>query len=208
MSTQLAPTTMTAAEQTALLRVTKEHRLGFRDHILYSIALATGLREFELEALDVGDIYIDPTTSSKTRAVVRLRVFKGAKREDRSRRRTVQEVHLPNKLRYKLEVFWRYKKRAGESLEPDAPLFISKRKRRLSKRMMIEAFHVWQARAGLSRRHNFHVLRHTALTNLYRLTRDIRVVQRQARHANIDTTTIYAEPSDEDMSRAVDALPC
>jgi site-specific recombinase XerD len=66
----------------------------------------------------------------------------------------------------------------------------------------------WQQRAGFDRRFTFHHLRHTALTNIYRRTRDIRVVQRAARHANINTTTIYATPTDEDILRAVRDLPC
>jgi hypothetical protein len=37
------------------LKVTGEHRAGFRDHVLYAMALGTGLREHELVALDMGD---------------------------------------------------------------------------------------------------------------------------------------------------------
>jgi hypothetical protein len=33
-------------------------------------------------------------------------------------------------------------------------------------------------------------------------------VQRLARHKSVDTTTIYAAPSDEDILRAVRELPC
>jgi hypothetical protein len=43
---------------------------------------------------------------------------------------------------------------------------------------------------------------------LPRKTRDIRLVQRFARHVNIHTTTIYAQPSEEDLMRAVRELPC
>ena len=37
---------------------------------------------------------------------------------------------------------------------------------------------------------------------------DIRVTQRIARHKSIETTTIYTQPSDEDVVRAVRHLPC
>jgi site-specific recombinase XerD len=74
--------------------------------------------------------------------------------------------------------------------------------------MLREAFRVWQERAGLDRRHTFHSLRHSCCTNAYRKTRDIRLVQRLARHKNIQTTTIYAAPSDDDVLRAVRELPC
>jgi integrase len=47
------PRTLTEREQRALLKVTGEHRAGFRDHVLYAMALGTGLREHELIALSV-----------------------------------------------------------------------------------------------------------------------------------------------------------
>ena len=44
------PRTMTDAEQALLLKATGEHARGFRDHVLFSMALGTGLRESELLA--------------------------------------------------------------------------------------------------------------------------------------------------------------
>lgn len=111
-------------------------------------------------------------------------------------------------MHYKLGRFLAWKKRRGESLAPEAPLFVSREGNRLSTRMARTAFRRWQRRAGLDRIHSFHALRHTACTNLYRKTRDIRLVQRFARHVNIHTTTIYAQPTEEDLMRAVRELPC
>ena len=51
-----APETMTAAEQAALLRATAE---APRDHLVYSMALGTGLRLSELLGLNVGDVSPD-----------------------------------------------------------------------------------------------------------------------------------------------------
>ena len=39
------PRTLTDREQRALLKVTGEHRAGYRDHMLYAMPLGTGLRE-------------------------------------------------------------------------------------------------------------------------------------------------------------------
>ena len=47
--------TLTERERRQLL--TGERRDGYRDHILYSMALATGLREHELAGLKVGDVF-------------------------------------------------------------------------------------------------------------------------------------------------------
>lgn len=194
------PRTLTELEQKLLLKVTGEHRDGFRDHVLISLALGTGLREHELLALDLGDVF-DGDGRAKRR--VALRVFKRSADEP-----AVQEVVLPDLVRAKLEKLRAWKKREGESLASDAPLFVSRLGRRLSARQLRENFATWQRRAGFERRLSFHALRHTACSTLYRRTKDIRLTQRFARHKSILTTSIYAHPSDEDMVRAVRELPC
>lgn len=194
------PKTLTEAEQARLLRATGEHASGFRDHVLVSMALGTALREHEVLALDVGDVF-DGTGRARRR--IQLRVFKRSNDDP-----SMQEVVLPDALRAKLDRLYRWKKQRGESLAPDAPLFVSRLGRRLSARQLREAFHRWQERAGFERRFGFHALRHSALTNLYRDTRDIRLTQRVARHKSITSTMRYAGPSDEDVLRAVRNLPC
>jgi integrase len=194
------PRTLTELEQKLLLKVTGEHRDGYRDHLLISMALGTGLREHELLALDLGDVF-DGEGRAKRR--VALRVFKRSADEPAE-----QEVVLPNLLRAKLEKLLGWKRREGESLAPDAPLFISRLGRRLSARQLRENFATWQQRAGFERRLSFHALRHTAISALYRRTKDIRMAQRFARHKSILTTSIYAHPSDEDLFRAIRELPC
>lgn len=195
-----APRTLTDAEQAQLLKVTGEHARGFRDHVILSFALGTALREAELLALDVGDVF-DADGGARRR--VRLRVFKRSNDDE-----SMQEVVLPDPLRAKLEKLWRWKKQRGEGLEPDAPLFVSRRGLRLSSRQLRNLFHVWQERAGFEREMSFHSTRHSSLTNIYRRTRDIRLTQRVARHKSITSTIRYAGPSDEDVLRAVRDLPC
>ncbi|HPC83092.1 MAG TPA: tyrosine-type recombinase/integrase [Thermoanaerobaculaceae bacterium] len=194
------PRTLTDLEQKLLLKVTGEHRAGLRDHVIISLALGTGLREHELLALDVGDVFDD---EGRARRRVTLRVFKRSADEP-----ATQEVVLPDLVRAKLEKLRAWKKREGESLAPDAPLFVSRLGRRLSSRQLRENFATWQERAGFERHLSFHSLRHSACSALYRRTKDIRLTQRFARHKSIVTTSIYAHPSDEDLVRAVRELPC
>lgn len=194
------PRTLTDLEQKLLLKVTGEHRDGFRDHVIISLALGTGLREHELLALDLGDIFDD---EGRAKRRVTLRVFKRSANEP-----AVQEVVLPDLVRAKLEKLRSWKKRQGESLAADAPLFVSRLGRRLSSRQLRENFATWQRRAGFERHLSFHCLRHSALTSVYRRTRDIRLTQRVARHKSILSTAIYTHPSDEDLVRAVRDLPC
>jgi integrase/recombinase XerC len=198
--TAVAPKTLTSDEQEKLLRTTADHKDGFRDHIIISMALGTALREHEILALNVGDVY-DAEGRPKSR--VQLKVFKRSNKNSAQ-----QEVFLPEKLRYKLAKYYRMLKKEGLASDVAAPLFVSRESNRLSKRMLRHAFKTWQKRAGLDRDHSFHALRHTALTTLYEATHDIRLVQRQARHASITSTTIYAAPSDEAVARAVASMPC
>jgi site-specific recombinase XerC len=196
----LPPRTMTEGEQRALLKVSGEHARGWRDHVIFSMALGTALREHEILALDVGDVF---GPDGKARRRVQLRVFKRSNDDE-----SMQEVVLPDNLRAKIEKLWAWKKQRGESLDTDAPLFVSRNGNRLSSRQLRHLFHEWQAKAGFERRLPFHAVRHTALTTVYRRTRDIRLTQKIARHRSIGSTIRYAGPSDEDVVRAVRDLPC
>jgi integrase/recombinase XerC len=60
-----------AEAQRTPLKVTGEHRAGYCDHLLYALALGTGLREHELIALSVGDVFRD----GKPRRRLLLSVF-------------------------------------------------------------------------------------------------------------------------------------
>ncbi len=195
-----APRTFTEREQQQLLRATGEHRSGFRDHVIIATALATGLRAHELLALDVGDVF---DAAGRARRRVQLRVFKRSNDDP-----ATQEVILPEGLRAKLDKLHRWKRAEGQSLAADAPVFVSRNGNRLSGRQLRERFAFWQARAGIERSLSFHGLRHSSCTNLYRATKDLRLVQRFARHASITNTMRYAHPADEDLVRAVQDLPC
>lgn len=53
------------------------------------------------------------------------------------------------------------------------------------------------AAGGVDRGYGFHALRHTAVTNVYRASRDLFPAQRFARHMSALTTIVY-------MRRALD----
>jgi integrase len=61
----------------------------------------------------------------------------------------------------------------------------------------------WQRVAEFEAIYNFHTLRHTAITNVYRATKDLFLTQRFARHANPITTVAYTHPSDEELYSAI-----
>jgi integrase/recombinase XerC len=194
------PRTLTALEQARLLKVTGEHRDGFRDHVLLSLALGTALREHELAALDVGDVLRD---DGRIRRRFTLRTFKRSTSDPAN-----QDVFLPDSAWYKLGKFIAWKRAQGESLEATAPLFVSRRGLRIATRTLRHMFRLWQQRAGFDRLYNFHSLRHSCLSTLQREKGDIRLTQRVARHKSIETTSLYCLPSDEDIFDAVRRLAC
>ena len=195
------PRVLTDREASLLLKVTGQWKDGFRDHVLYSVALATGLREHELLALDVGDVFDEAL--ERARRHVRLRVFKRSSQDP-----PPQEVVLPDLARAKLEKLIATRRREGDVVTASSPVFVSRNHRRLSSRQVRRAFALWQARAGLDRRLSFHSLRHTACTGVYRRSKDIRLTQRFARHSSLLSTMIYTHPSDDDLVRVAQTLLC
>ena len=191
----LCPPTLTAAEQKAILRITRDHP---RDHVIISIALGTGLRLAEIVGLDVGDLFM-PDGKPRSRVHVRAAIAKGGRAAD---------VFLPERLLPKLRRLWAFKRRRAEDLAPAAPVFCSQSRRRISKRRVQTAWCTWQEAAGFDRHYSFHCLRHTAVTSIYRSSRDLFLAQRFARHASPLTTIVYTHPGDDELRRRVRALTC
>ncbi|MBE7449207.1 MAG: tyrosine-type recombinase/integrase [Kofleriaceae bacterium] len=193
------PKTFTDRERSGLLRVTGEHVAGFRDHVLYSLGESTALRQHELLALNVSDVR-GPDGRIKRRVI--LRVFKRSNRNADD-----QFVFLGDTVRAKISRLLELRMRAGEVLAPDSPLFVSSRGTRLSARRARSAFASWQQRAGFERRVNFHIIRHDSISYMYRQKKDIRLAQRFARHASLQSTMVYTHTSDEDLYQAVQDQP-
>jgi site-specific recombinase XerC len=118
------------------------------------------------------------------------------------------EVFLPARLIPKLRAFLAWKAAHGEAFTTESPFFVSGQGRRLSPWAAQWRFAWWQRRAAFDRRYNFHCMRHSSITNVYRATRDLFLAQRSARHASPLTTVIYTHPADEELAAGVRDLPC
>src|SRR6058998_971844 len=108
----LSPPTLTHSEQEAILHAT---RRNLRDHLIYSLALGTGLRLAEIVGLSVGDVYT-PEDKPKSRIRLRPEIAKNGRAGD---------VFLPDALLVKFRRFWRHKATRREGLRPEDPLFCS-----------------------------------------------------------------------------------
>ena len=191
----LSPQTLTQAEQRAILRATASNP---RDHLIYSLALGTGLRLAEIVGMNVGDVY-SPDGRPRNRIRLRPEIAKGGRAGD---------VFLPDALVVKLRRFWRHKTARREGLRPEDPLFCSQSRTRISPRRVQFAFRTWQVKAGFDRLYPLHALRHTTVTNVYRASRDLFLAQRFARHVSPLTTTVYTHPSDQELWAGIRRLMC
>src|SRR5439155_2087512 len=107
-----SPPTLTASEQAAVLSATAGSP---HDHMIYSLALGTGLRLAEIVGLNVADVFTSEGTP-RSRVRIRPEIAKGGRSGD---------VFLPDALIPKLRRFWDYKRARGEGTAPGDALFCS-----------------------------------------------------------------------------------
>lgn len=210
-------------EQRELLRVTGTRLGAEREHMIYSLVLGTALREHEVVALNVGNVmHQRGPRAGEVRSKIELTTFKGVNLKPKRARAAAprkkpitQIVYLPKATRRKLAYYLKWKKGRGESLRPDAPLFAVSKDSvraelggRLSTRTMRYHFRRWQGICRFETLRGFHALRHTALSNIYRKTKDLKAVQSQARHASVKSTEIYTHLTEEEIVKSVEDLEC
>jgi site-specific recombinase XerC len=186
------PKTLTAQEQGRLLRVLRAHASP-RDRALISLALGTGLRLRELVGLNVGDVSQDGRTV-QWRVPLDPKITKGERGGT---------AFLVAGVREELRRYLRAKGRAKEPLEGRSPLFLSNQRRRICLRQVQVLFRKWQTAARFETLYPFHSLRHSAITNVYRATKDLYLTQRFARHASPLSTTVYTHPTDEELYEGI-----
>ena len=158
------------------------------DEIIVELMANTGLRASELIGIDLGDL---PTVHEKDE--IWIRNGKG---------NVTRTIVIPEKLIKRLERFVKlYRKGAAE----DEALLVSERGNRMIYRSIYSKIRRLGKQVGLNKLHP-HVLRHTYLTRLYNIEKDLRFVQDQAGHASPTTTAIYARTNNEARKRQVQAL--
>ncbi len=96
----------------------------------------------------------------------------------------------------------------GEWLErrPESPyLFPTRDGSRLSTRYLRHLVSRLSERAGIAEADKVspHTLRHTFATDLYRETKNLRLVQKALGHASIQTTEVYTHIVDEELEEAL-----
>ena len=187
-----------AEEQKAILRATRNHRQGYRDHLMFSLALHAGLRAGTIVGLNAGEMR-DSRSRIRSWVEPRAEIFKG---------RRAYAFPLGRELRAKVRAYVQWRERTeGRQLEDVDALFVSRSGGgRLSVRSLERAWHAWQERVGIDRAYRLHDARHTFGTAIQRRGKDALLTKALLGHASLRSTERYLHASRGDMAALVEEL--
>lgn len=152
-----------------------------RDKLMYELFLSSGMRCFELQKLN-------------REGILGKRNFKII-----GKGQVEREIFLPGDLVKRLQDFCGRKK--------TGPLFLSNRGKRISKQNIKYLSKKYLRQIGIDKRgFATHSLRHSALTEIYRQTKDLRLTQEIAGHSSPDITQIYTHIFPEQKMVAVESM--
>lgn len=186
------PEVLTKEEQKDLLNQPNiRYPTGQRNYTMLKFMLKTGLRLSEVVNLTWNDINL---MSGK----VMVRQGKGAK--DRTLWTSNEVINLL--------ISWKERQfnRLGKSVNPVFST-LSKNSNTIGKKLLQryiqEMVSRYARKAKINKNITPHTLRHSFATDLYKETKDIRLVQKALGHADISTTMIYTHIVDEDLEKAL-----
>ncbi len=158
------------------------------NELVIEILVNTGLRASELCKLNISDL---PVSHGKDGIWVR-----------NGKGNVVRTIDINEALKNRLA---RYVKLYRKKTNPDSPLLLSEWKGRISYQGLYTRIKRIGILSGIGKLYP-HMLRHTYLTRLYNIEKDLRFVQDQAGHASPTTTAIYAKTDNESRKRQVEGL--
>jgi len=165
-----------------------------RNKTMVIFALNTGLRVSELTGLNVGDV-----VNGRIRRELKIRkeIAKG-KRE--------RIIPLNKKAREAIRELLDYNEEKRYPRDQEDPLFVSKRRRRISSRQVENIIKQLKKDSEIDVDITPHTLRHTFATRVYNKTGNLRIVQTLLGHSSIKTTEIYTHVGREDLEKAVNLI--
>jgi integrase/recombinase XerD len=183
------PEVLTESEQAALLKVpNKRYPSGERNYLLMRLMLDAGLRLAEV--IDLKWQHIDLNTG-------KLMVREGKGMKDRT-------LWLNDDA---LELLKSWRERQAAIAEGADLVFtgITKGKtgNKICRRYLQNMIKRYAERAGIEKNISIHTLRHTFATDIYRQTKNIRLVQKALGHNSIQTTQIYTHILDDELEDAL-----
>ena len=129
---------LTPQEEERFLDILKNRKDAERAYMLYHLMLVTGLRISEALSLNVEH-------SKRTKVEIKVKGWtKKGEKKDR-----YKEVYFPKALQRHLKNYLKIKAKKGESLAPEAPVFVSRNTTRLSSRQVQRDFKMWVKMSGI-----------------------------------------------------------
>jgi integrase/recombinase XerD len=178
------PTVLTEEEQEALLKQPdQKRRNGLRNLCLLRLMLNTGLRAAEVLNIKVNDI--DWRSGKVT-------IKEGKGKKDRTLWIGKEDLEI-------LKKWLKLKAKLPES----EFLFTTYEGKRLLNRYLRTMVKRLARQAGIDKNVHPHMLRHTFATDLFRKTKNIRLIQKALGHAHITTTQIYTHIVDDELEEAM-----
>lgn len=171
-----------------LLSVLKADKKAKRSYMMWRLALNTGLRLGELLSLNVGQV-----EGQKDFEVI----GKGKK---------TRFIPLNTEIQAHLVEYLKWKRWKKEPCEFDSPLFLSRNQGRITKAAAINDFKKWTKLAGIQGHYTPHALRHTAGTEIWKKTKDLKTIKDFLGHSRIQTTDIYVHTSKDDLRKAAEII--
>ncbi len=173
-------------EAAVIIGKSKAHQGPVRDQCIIELALGTGLRVSEIAALKLEDIDLKRGGNSLV-----VRHGKGDK---------LRQVKFSSSLKTAIQEYLDYRASDSEYLFP------SQRQDHMFPTAIQKVFKKWAGRAGLPSRFSIHSCRHFYATALLKVSKNLRLTQVQLGHSNPQTTTVYAQALEEEITEAVEKL--
>ncbi|MFH1238256.1 MAG: tyrosine-type recombinase/integrase [archaeon] len=209
---------LTPQEEERFLDILKNRKDAERAYMLYHLMLVTGLRISEALSLNVehaGKAKLEVKVKGWTRNKPKGSGLPSDRQSQKERspersegkKNRFKTVYFPKALQKHLKDYLRVKAKKGESLAPEAPLFVSRNSARISPRQVQRDFKVWIRESGIESDLTPHALRHTVGTRLLKKYKNAKLVQKYLGHSDVTTTLrYYVDVFPEDLEEAAEML--
>jgi len=198
---------LTPQEEERFLETLKNRKDAERAYMLYHLMLITGLRLSEALSLNVEHANRAKVELKVKGWTKKKRATKGSPELVEGKKDRYKAVYFPKALQKHLKDYLRVKAKRGESLAPEAPLFVSRNSARISPRQVQRDFKKWVKESGIESNLSPHALRHTVGTRLLKEFKNAKLVQRYLGHSDVATTLrYYVDVFPEDLEEAAEML--
>lgn len=172
------------------LDLSRGRKQGVRDWLIVNLGLSAGLRASEIANLKVKNIFVGHGEET---------IFVEKSKGDKSR-----NVIIDKKLKQHIREYLDYKAKIGEG--NSEYLLITERKSKYTLNGIQRRFKRVLELVGLPKHYSIHCLRHTFATQLLRMTKNLRMIQKQLGHSSISTVIVYADVMTEEIKNGMDSL--